>query len=44
MALILVLGQFPRNIFCITSGVYAHDARVLAHLGQGVTLGQLVWY
>ena len=41
LALILVLDQFPRNIFRGTSEVYVHDARALELAGQGVTLGQL---
>lgn len=41
LAMIILLDQFPRNIFRGTSEVYRHDELALACAGQGVTLGQL---
>jgi uncharacterized protein (DUF924 family) len=41
LALIIVLDQFPRNIYRGTSEVFRYDAQALALAGQGVTLGQL---
>ncbi len=41
LALILLLDQFPRNIFRGTSEVYRYDARALEIAGQGITLGHM---
>jgi uncharacterized protein (DUF924 family) len=41
LALIILLDQFPRNIYRGTSEVFRYDDRALALAGQGVTLGQL---
>jgi uncharacterized protein (DUF924 family) len=41
LALIILLDQFPRNIYRGTSEVFRYDERALALAGQGVTLGQL---
>jgi uncharacterized protein (DUF924 family) len=41
LALIILLDQFPRNIYRGTSEVFKYDERALALCGQGVTLGQL---
>jgi uncharacterized protein (DUF924 family) len=41
LALILLLDQFPRNIFRGTAEVFRFDAKALDLAGQGVTLGQL---
>lgn len=41
LALIIVLDQFPRNIFRGTSEVFRYDAKALEFAGQGVTLGHL---
>jgi uncharacterized protein (DUF924 family) len=41
LALIIVLDQFPRNIFRGTSEVFRYDQQALALAGQGVTLGSL---
>jgi uncharacterized protein (DUF924 family) len=41
LALIILLDQFPRNIYRGTSEVFRYDERSLALSGQGVTLGQL---
>jgi uncharacterized protein (DUF924 family) len=41
LALIILLDQFPRNIYRGTSEVFHHDERALSLAGQGVTLGQL---
>jgi uncharacterized protein (DUF924 family) len=41
LALIILLDQFPRNIFRGTSEVYRYDSRALMLAGQGVTVGQL---
>ena len=41
LALIIMLDQFPRNMFRGTSEVFRYDAKALEWAGQGVTLGQL---
>jgi uncharacterized protein (DUF924 family) len=41
LALIIVLDQFPRNIFRGTSEAYRYDAQVLALARAGVEKGQL---
>jgi len=41
LALIILLDQFPRNIYRGTAEVFHHDERALSLAGQGVTLGQL---
>jgi uncharacterized protein (DUF924 family) len=41
LALILLLDQFPRNIFRGTSEVYRYDSIALELAGQGVTVGHL---
>jgi uncharacterized protein (DUF924 family) len=40
LALILLLDQFPRNIFRGTAEVFRYDAMALELAGQGITLGQ----
>lgn len=41
LALIILLDQFPRNIYRGTSEVYRYDSIALSLAGQGVTVGQL---
>ena len=41
LALILLLDQFPRNMFRGTAEVFRHDARALAFAREGVELGHL---
>ncbi|MEJ2138522.1 MAG: DUF924 domain-containing protein [Gammaproteobacteria bacterium] len=41
LALIILLDQFPRNIFRGTAEVFRHDARALQLAQQGVATGQL---
>jgi len=41
LALIIVLDQFPRNIFRGTAEVYRHDPMVMTLAQAGVALGQL---
>jgi uncharacterized protein (DUF924 family) len=41
LALILLLDQFPRNIYRGTAEVFRFDAKALTLAGEGVTLGQL---
>ncbi|TDJ43681.1 MAG: DUF924 domain-containing protein [Gammaproteobacteria bacterium] len=41
LALIILLDQFPRNIFRGTAEVFRYDIKALELAGQGVTLGQL---
>jgi len=41
LALIILLDQFPRNIFRGTAEVFRYDAKALELAGQGVTLSQL---
>lgn len=41
LALIILLDQFPRNIYRGTSEVYRYDEQALGLAGQGVTLGHL---
>lgn len=41
LALILLLDQFPRNIYRGTAEVFRYDAKALDLAGQGVTLGHL---
>lgn len=41
LALILLLDQFPRNIYRGTAEVFRYDAKALTLAGQGITLGQL---
>ena len=41
LALIIVLDQFPRNIYRGTAEVYRYDSRALELAQQGVALGQL---
>jgi len=41
LALIILLDQFPRNIFRGTAEVFRYDVKALELAGQGVTLGQL---
>lgn len=41
LALIIVLDQFPRNIFRGTAEVYRHDPLVISLAQAGVALGQL---
>lgn len=41
LALIILLDQFPRNIFRGTAEVFRYDARALALAQQGVATGQL---
>ena len=41
LALILLLDQFPRNMFRGTGEVFRHDPRAIALAREGVELGQL---
>ena len=41
LALIILLDQFPRNIYRGTAEVFRYDAKALELAGQGVTLGHL---
>ena len=41
LALILLLDQFPRNIFRGTAEVFRYDPKALQLAGQGVTLGHM---
>ena len=41
LALIILLDQFPRNIFRGTSEVYRYDSKALTLAGQGITVGHL---
>jgi len=41
LAIIILLDQFPRNIFRGTSEVYRYDSRALEIAGHGITLGHL---
>lgn len=40
LALILLLDQFPRNLFRGTPQAFAHDARAVAHALAGLAAGQ----
>ena len=41
LALIILLDQFPRNIYRGTGEVFRHDAQAIALARQGVQLGQI---
>lgn len=44
LALIILLDQFPRNIYRGTAEVFRYDTKALDLAGQGVTLGQLAGF